>query len=73
MNGKLYEVQKYLSFTGHTYDPNIYFINKKFFDELPGDLQKLLRDTAMEVAKWQRTEAQNAEGPSSSSWKSRCP
>ena len=47
-NAKLYEVQKYLSLTGHTYDPNIYFINKKFFDSLPGDLQQVLKDTAYE-------------------------
>jgi tripartite ATP-independent transporter DctP family solute receptor len=61
VNGKIYEVQKYLSFTGHTYDPNIYFINKKFFDRLPEGYRKVLRDTAQEVAVWQRQEARKAE------------
>ena len=60
-NGKLYEVQKYLSFTGHTYDPNIYFINKRFFDGLPPEYQTLLKDAAREVAQWQRSEAITAE------------
>jgi len=61
-NAKLYEVQKYLSLTGHTYDPNIYFINKKFFDSLPADYQKIVREAAMEVAAWQRKAAAAAEG-----------
>ncbi len=61
-NAKLYEVQKYLSLTGHTYDPNIYFINKKFFDSLPSDLQQILKDTAYDVAVWQRNQAMAAEG-----------
>jgi tripartite ATP-independent transporter DctP family solute receptor len=61
-NAKLYEVQKYLSLTGHTYDPNIYFINKNFFDSLPGDLQQILKDTAYDVAVWQRNQAMEAEG-----------
>ena len=60
-NGKLYEVQDYLSFTGHTYDPNIYFINKRFFDSLPKEYQTLLKEVSLEVAAWQRSEAINAE------------
>lgn len=61
-NGKLYEVQDYLSFTGHTYDPNIYFINKRFFDKLPQEYQTILKETSQEVASWQRAEAAKAEG-----------
>ena len=58
---KLYEVQKFLSLTGHTYDPNVYFLDKKFFDSLPGEYQAILRSTAKEVIAWQRTEAQKDE------------
>jgi len=58
---KLYEVQKYLSLTGHTYDPNIYFINKDFFYNLPQEYQKILRETAKEVIAWQRKQAQADE------------
>jgi tripartite ATP-independent transporter DctP family solute receptor len=60
-NAKLNEVQKYLSLTGHTYDPNIYFINKTFFDALPADYQTIIRDSAKETAQWQRKAAQDAE------------
>ncbi len=58
---KFYEVQKFLSLTGHTYDPNIYFMNKKFFDALPKEDQAVLRAVAKEVIAWQRTEAQKDE------------
>lgn len=61
-NAKLYEVQKYLSLTGHTYDPNIYFINKKFYNSLPSDYQKIVRESSQEVAQWQRKAAAEAEG-----------
>jgi tripartite ATP-independent transporter DctP family solute receptor len=58
---KLYEVQKFLSLTAHTYDPNVYFMNKKFFDSLPKDYQTVIRSTAKEVIAWQRVEAQKDE------------
>jgi tripartite ATP-independent transporter DctP family solute receptor len=61
VNGKIYEVQKYLSLTGHTYDPNIYFINKKYFDSLPANYQEIIRSTAKEVATWQREQAISTE------------
>ncbi len=60
-NGKLYEVQKYLSLTGHTYDPNIYFVNKNFYDSLPNEYQTILDEAAQEVAEWQRSQAIAAE------------
>lgn len=61
VNAKLYEVQKYMSLTGHTYDPNIYFVNKAFWDSLPADYQQILRDAAKEAIAWQRKAAQEAE------------
>jgi TRAP-type transport system periplasmic protein len=51
---KLYEVQKYLSLTGHVYSPAPVLMSKKTWDRMPSDLQKILFDTAMEVAKVQR-------------------
>jgi tripartite ATP-independent transporter DctP family solute receptor len=51
---KLYEVQKYLSLTGHVYSPAPVLMSKKTWDRMPPDLQKILLDTAMEVAKVQR-------------------
>ena len=51
---KLYEVQKYLSLTGHVYSPAPVLMSKKTWDRMPPDVQKILLDTAMEVAKIQR-------------------
>src|SRR5512137_1120240 len=51
---KLYEVQKYLSLTGHVYSPAPVLMSKKTWDRMPPDIQKILLDTAMEVAKVQR-------------------
>jgi tripartite ATP-independent transporter DctP family solute receptor len=51
---KLYEVQKYLSLTGHVYSPAPVLMSKKTWDRMAPDLQKILLDTAMEVAKVQR-------------------
>ena len=51
---KLYEVQKYLSLTGHVYSPAPVLMSKKAWDRMTPDLQKILLDTAMEVAKVQR-------------------
>ena len=51
---KLYEVQKFLSLTGHVYSPAPVLMSKKTWDRMPPDIQKILLDTAMEVAKVQR-------------------
>ncbi len=51
---KLYEVQKYLSLTGHVYSPAPVLMSKKTWDRMPPDVQKILLDAAMEVAKVQR-------------------
>ena len=39
-----YEVQKYLTLTGHTYSPWPVVINEEFYDGLPKDLQKIVKD-----------------------------
>lgn len=52
---KLYEVQKYLSLTGHVYSPAPVLMSKKSWDRLPSDLQKIVLETAVEVARVQRS------------------
>ena len=52
---KLYEVQKYLSLTGHVYSAAPLLMSKKSWDRLPPDLQKTVLETAVEVARVQRT------------------
>ncbi len=51
---KYYEVQKYLSLTGHTYSPWPVLINKQFFDSLPENLQQVIRDAAYETREYNR-------------------
>jgi tripartite ATP-independent transporter DctP family solute receptor len=51
---KLYEVQKYLSLTGHFYSPAPVLLSKRTWDRLPADLQKIVYDTTLEVARFQR-------------------
>jgi tripartite ATP-independent transporter DctP family solute receptor len=51
---KLNEVQKYVSLTGHVYSPAPLLLSKKTWDRMPLDIQKVMLDTAVEVANFQR-------------------
>jgi tripartite ATP-independent transporter DctP family solute receptor len=51
---KFYEVQKFLSLTGHFFDFAGFWMNKKYFDQLPADLQKVVSEAAIESIKYQR-------------------
>jgi tripartite ATP-independent transporter DctP family solute receptor len=50
---KFYEVQKYLTVTGHTSQIQIPVINEKFFQKLPKDLQELVVQCMKEAAEYQ--------------------
>jgi TRAP-type C4-dicarboxylate transport system substrate-binding protein len=45
---RFYEVQKYLSMTGHVYTP-AYVTAGASWSKLPADVQKILKDTAAEM------------------------
>jgi TRAP-type C4-dicarboxylate transport system substrate-binding protein len=45
---RFYEVQKYLSMTGHVYTP-AYVTAGASWSKLPADVQKILKDTAIEM------------------------
>ena len=49
-----HEVQKFLVLTHHQYNPQSVIFSKKVWDTLTADEQKILRDSAMEAAKFQR-------------------
>ncbi|MFC4297472.1 TRAP transporter substrate-binding protein [Castellaniella hirudinis] len=51
---KLYEVQKYLSITRHSYGAFIPLVSKAFWDKLTPDQQKILMDSAVEARTYQR-------------------
>jgi tripartite ATP-independent transporter DctP family solute receptor len=51
---KIYEVQKYLALTGHFYSPTPLLMSLKAFNNLPKNIQKIMLDTAMECATYER-------------------
>jgi len=51
---KVYEVQKYMTLTRHTYNPMALMMSKKTWDKFSTDDQKLLREAAQEAAVFQR-------------------
>lgn len=55
LTAKLNEVQKYLTLTRHTYNPQIVLISGKFWSKLNEDERKLLQDAALEARDYQRT------------------
>ncbi len=51
---KLYEVQKYLSLTGHVYSAHAVLANLDWFNGLDAGTRKLLADAAREAARYER-------------------
>ena len=51
---KIFEVQKYLALTGHFYSPSPILMSEKSFKALPQDIQKIMIDTALECATFER-------------------
>jgi len=61
---KYFEVQKYLSLTGHLYSPWPVIINQNFYDGLPEDLQKVVMDAAVEAQDFNRKLSKEDEAKS---------
>lgn len=53
-SAKVYEVQKYISLTGHFYSPAVLLINKKLFDGFPKDIQDAILKAEKEARDWER-------------------
>ncbi|HEC31925.1 MAG TPA: TRAP transporter substrate-binding protein [Deltaproteobacteria bacterium] len=51
---KMYEVQKYLTLTGHVYSAHIDVANLNWFNSLPKSEQKLLQQSMIEAAHYER-------------------
>jgi TRAP-type transport system periplasmic protein len=51
-SAKFYEVQKYLSLTGHVYSPAYLAVGAKKWNSYPADVRKTLESTAKEVQAW---------------------
>ncbi|MEB3101810.1 TRAP transporter substrate-binding protein [Ferviditalea candida] len=51
---KFNEVQKYMTLTAHTYDAAVFLVSKSALDKLPADLQKIVKDAAVEAGNYER-------------------
>ncbi|SDM34171.1 DctP family TRAP transporter solute-binding subunit [Halarsenatibacter silvermanii] len=49
-----YEVQQYVTDTGHIYNPLVFMISEEFYNELPSDLQDVVIKSAEEAGIYQR-------------------
>ena len=62
LSNKFYEVQKYVSGTGHVYGTNIILVSGKFWDKLSPAERKIMQDAAVEARDYQRKASQAAAG-----------
>ncbi|MBD1382418.1 TRAP transporter substrate-binding protein [Metabacillus arenae] len=51
---KIYEVQKYLTNTGHVYNVNATIFSKKFWDSLSKEEKQIIKDASSEATTYQR-------------------
>ena len=52
-SAKLWEVQKYLSITNHVYGFQFVLMNKKSFDKLSKEEQRILKEAARKASEWE--------------------
>jgi C4-dicarboxylate-binding protein DctP len=62
VNMKFYEVQKYTMLSNHGFLGYAFLVSKKAWDGLPADMQKIVRDTARELAAFERDDTARREG-----------
>ena len=60
-SAKLYEVQKYLTLTGHKYEANPFVISKRTWDKLSAADQKVFTEAAAEATQAQRKWSKEAD------------
>ncbi|MEQ8815431.1 MAG: TRAP transporter substrate-binding protein [Thalassobaculum sp.] len=58
-SAKFYEVQKYLSMTGHVYIPAYIVTSPNTFKKWPADVQKIISETAVEMEPFAREAGKN--------------
>jgi TRAP-type transport system periplasmic protein len=59
---KFYEVQKHLTLTRHTYNPQMVIFSKRVWDRLDADEKKLIEEAAQEAKVFQREFSREQEG-----------
>ncbi|WP_216640716.1 DctP family TRAP transporter solute-binding subunit [Effusibacillus lacus] len=58
---RFYRVQKYMTLSDHGYLGYLVVIDKKFWNRLPVEIQKVIKETMNEVTAWQRNQAVQIE------------
>lgn len=58
---KYFEVQKYLTLSGHVYSAQVFFVSKKWWDTLSDQEKEILKSAANEAKVYQREVAQQME------------
>jgi len=58
---KFFEVQKYLTLSGHVYSNNVVFVSRAFWDKLPADIRVGIREAVAEAAVHIRKESIKAD------------
>jgi tripartite ATP-independent transporter DctP family solute receptor len=61
VNMKFYEVQKYTMLSNHGFLGYAFLFSKKVYDGLPADIQKIMRETARELAAFERQDTARRE------------
>jgi tripartite ATP-independent transporter DctP family solute receptor len=61
VNMKFYEVQKFTMLSNHGFLGYAFLFSKKVYDGLPADIQKIMRDTARELASFERQDTARRE------------
>ncbi len=60
-SNKIYETQKYLTMTGHTYNTMVHVISKKTWDKLTKDQQKIIMEESIKAGNFMRKKIRDAE------------
>ena len=58
---KIYETQKYLAMTGHTYNSMVHVMSKKTWDKLTSEQQKIVREESKKAGNFMRKTLRDAE------------
>lgn len=58
---KIYETQKFMTMTGHTYNSMVHVISKKTWDKLTTEQQNIIREESIKAGNYMRQTLQDAE------------
>jgi TRAP-type transport system periplasmic protein len=60
-SNKIYEVQKYLTMTGHNYNTMVHVISKRVWDKLTPEQQTIIKEESKKAGEWMKKTVRSAE------------